>query len=227
MGHTRGRLYSFSGVDGSGKSTQIKLLIQHLEHEGRSPIYLWVRGGYTPLLNRAKSELRIAFQGHVLPKAGKSDQRSQLFRRRYIRRTWLTLSIVEMIWLYVVKTRFWLWQGRDVVCDRHVVDTLLDFRINFPEEHVDRWRLSRLLMYTLAEPSVKFLMLVPVELTSSRSTKKQEPFPDHPNVTEYRLHYYQELGKSGHWVLLDGSLPAETIATQIWLHICELGYTAH
>ena len=53
------KIIVFSGTDGSGKTTQIKLLINELKKKGFSTKYLWARGGYTPLFLGLKKILKI------------------------------------------------------------------------------------------------------------------------------------------------------------------------
>ena len=52
-------LISISGIDGSGKSTQLNLLKKYYEKNGHKVIYLWSRGGSTPGINKLKSFLRL------------------------------------------------------------------------------------------------------------------------------------------------------------------------
>ena len=51
-------LISFSGPDGSGKTTQIELLKTQLEAMGHKPIIFWTRLGNTPGFELAKKILR-------------------------------------------------------------------------------------------------------------------------------------------------------------------------
>ena len=51
-------LISFSGLDCSGKSTQINLLKEYLEDKGYEVRVVWSRGGYTPGVEFLKSIIR-------------------------------------------------------------------------------------------------------------------------------------------------------------------------
>ena len=48
-------LISISGIDGSGKSTQLDLLKKYYEDLGFKVVYLWSRGGSTSGINKLKS----------------------------------------------------------------------------------------------------------------------------------------------------------------------------
>lgn len=211
----RGRLIAFSGLDGAGKSTQINLLLADLRARGQRPVYCWSRGGYTPLFGTLKGFLRRLARGRIVPPTGPSERRSQALDRPGVRRLWLTLALLDLLWFYGVQMRCWLWRGRTVVADRYVWDTLIDFRLNFPQEAVEQWLLWRWLVKATPKPDAAFLLLIPVAESLRRSDRKGEPFRDPPAVLAERLAQYQALAQRGCWHLLDGSRPIADLAGEI------------
>lgn len=205
----------FSGVDGAGKSTQIHLLMEMLQKQGKVPIYLWTRGGYTPRFNMLKNVLRFVTGGRAIPDSGHSKRREENLGRPGIRKLWLTLAIAELWWIYGVQIRWWLLHGKIVVCDRYVDDTLLDFRHNFPQETVSKWWLWRGLCAIAAKADATFLLLVPVEESITRSLQKDEPFPDSPETLRWRLAEYEVLTTQRSWQVFDGRQPIDKIAEAI------------
>ncbi len=217
----RGCLIVFSGLDGAGKSTQIELLMEHLRQQGREPVYLWSRGGYTPLFEGLKALLR-GLPGRVVPPAGDSLQRTQALSKRRVRRLWLMLALLDLLWVYGVQVRWWRGCGRAVVCDRYMGDTLVDFRQNFAKEQVESWWLWRLLEWIVPRPNVTFLMLVPVDESLRRSELKNAPFPDTPEVLAFRLAQYQAMSELYDWHVLDGLRPIDATQTEIQSAIQDL-----
>lgn len=212
----KGQLIVFSGLDGAGKSTQIARLVTYLEAEGARPTVLWTRGGYTPLFEGLKALARRLSRGRVVPAAGPSVQRQQALARPRTRRLWLTLAMFDLLWVYGVQVRWLRWRGYVVICDRYLWDTLLDFRLNFPQEAVEYWWLWRLLVHLTPKPQVAFLLLIPVEEALRRSQQKHEPFPDSPETLQQRLLHYQTLAAQGHWQhVLDGQRPLDALADEI------------
>lgn len=210
-----GRLIVFSGLDGAGKSTQIRLLMDRLEAEGRKPVCLWTRGGYTSGFRLLKSALRHLSGGRALPEAGHTPRRERAFSSPALRRAWLGLAMLDLLRVYAVQVRFRVWRGRTVVCDRYLWDTLVDFRLNFPQEPVERSFLWRALRKLTPRPDSAFLMLIPVEESVRRSDIKGEPFRDSSEVLGRRLGQYEALAKEGHWHVLDGRRAAHDIASEI------------
>lgn len=211
----QGTLVVFSGIDGAGKSTQIALLLEHLRQNGQRPHYLWTRGGYTPLFEHLKALLR-KLSGRAVPPSGHTPQRTQALGKGWVRRLWLSTALLDLLWVYGVIVRWRRWRGQIVVCDRYLWDTLVDFRMNFPQEHVERWLLWRCLARLTPKPDAAFLLLVPVEESVHRSDVKGEPFRDAPEVLAQRLAHYQALAdETGAWHGLDGQRPADELAAEI------------
>jgi dTMP kinase len=209
-----GLLISFSGIDGAGKSTQIGLLLNHLQRAGKKPIYIWSRGGYTPLFETVKTLLRRFF-GRLMPPSGKNPQRTKVLTKPWMSRLWLFLALVDMIWLYGLKIRWLRWRGEVLVNDRYLDDTMIDFRLNFPQMNIKNWWLWKGLSLMSPKPDIAFLLLIPVEESIRRSDLKGEPFKDSPDVLAQRLWYYQSLAQTGNWRSLDGLRPVPELFKEI------------
>jgi thymidylate kinase len=217
----RRRLIVLSGVDGSGKSTQIQLLRTRLEQHGQRVKVVWARGGYTPGMNALKTALRRLTGARVIPHSGPGAARTAAFSRGRTRRWWLRLAILDLIVLYALTLRCRLATGCTVICDRYWPDTLLDFRLNFPQEDISRWWLWKLLTKLAVVPHAAFLLLVPVEESLRRSQQKNEPFPDPPQVLAQRLSAYRQMADAPEWTVIDGCQPKQDIAEAIYAKVCD------
>ena len=153
--------------------------------------------------------------GRTVPPPGNNLQREHIFSNNWVRRAWLMLALLDLLWVYGVQLRWWRWRGHGVICDRYLWDTLIDFRLNFPQERVEDWLLWRLLVRASPQPDAAFLLLVPVAESVRRSQLKDEPFPDTPEVLARRLAQYESLAKAGHWRVLDGRRSIDKLALDI------------
>ncbi len=212
---SKGKIIVFSGLDGGGKSTQIARLREHLHAQGFKTHYLWTRGGYTSGFQFIKQILRRTGGKKAIPPRGHSPQRERAFSRPWVRKIWLVFAIADLMRVYGVQVRWLRRKGVDVICDRYVWDTQIDFRLNFPQEDVDKWRLWRALERVTPRPDAAFLLLIPVEESVKRSDVKGEPFRDPPEVLAQRLEQYRRLAGEGHWHVLDGRRSIEDLAAEI------------
>jgi thymidylate kinase len=208
-------LIVFSGLDGAGKSTQIAHLIEYLSQNGHRPQYFWSRGGYTPIFSILKGSLRKLSSGRALPPPGHSSGRTKAFSRPLVRKLWLTIAILDLMLMYGICLRLIQLLGRVVICDRYLWDTLIDFRLNFPEESMETWLVWRMLVQVTPVPDVAFLLLTPVQESVRRSKLKFEPFPDAPEVLARRLDMYRQFIEEGYGYELDGLRPKSDLIQEI------------
>ena len=208
-----GLVIAFSGLDCAGKSTQIDLIRDALTKRGCRITYLWLRGGYTPRFVKLKSMLRKSVPG--LPPAGRSAARSQSFQQRWVRRIWLAISLIDLLWILAVELRLLKLRRKIIICDRYLTDTMIDFIINFSGEDVRRWVLWKLLTILAVKPDASFFLTVSVEVSLKRSLEKDEPFPDTEENLESRWKLYHELTEQMNIPVLDGMRSREDLFSEI------------
>ncbi|MBP6505934.1 MAG: hypothetical protein KA257_00085 [Opitutaceae bacterium] len=208
------KMIVFSGTDGAGKSTQISLLETSLREQGRRTAYFWARGGYTPLFSLSKRAMR-RMQIGALPNPGMSRERERKFASSRVRRVWLLLAIGDLVLCYGVWLRLLRWSGCVVLCDRYIEDTLLDFRLRFPQERVGTWFLWRILAKVCARPDHRLLLLVPPEESARRAILKHDPYPDSLATLAWRHAQYQEMARTGKWHIIDCMKSIETVHWEI------------
>ena len=184
-------MIAISGIDGAGKSTQIELLKKAYEKNGQKVFIFWSRGGYTPGMEKLKSFLRKKKNSHITEKRGKSVNRSELFSKSYIRKTWLILSILDLIYNYTVNLRIKKLTGKKIIFDRYIYDTYIDFKLNFPDDGFEKWFLWKFLNFFALNPEKQLILIISVEESLKRSKLKGEPFPDDEKTLKSRLEFYK------------------------------------
>jgi dTMP kinase len=207
-------LVAFSGLDGSGKSTQLEILRTRLDEAGRATTVIWTRGGYTPLFGRLKTLVRHVV-GRRLPPAGPSTERTKVLGRPWIRRLWLTCALVDLAIVLGLKVRVLRSRGRVVLCDRHLHDSLIDFRLTFGADAFEDGWLWHLITSVVPTPDVTFLLVLPVAESVRRSDLKGEPFRDPTEILAQRMQHYGTLVADGRYHALDARRSVEDLANEI------------
>jgi len=180
----------FSGIDNAGKTTQIDLLKRHFEVSGSKVEMFWSRGGYTPGMEKLKACLRKSKISKIHTQRGVSLEREKSFSKPLIRKLWLSLAILDLMFFYCIYLRAKEMFGVRIICDRYLFDTHIDFLLNFPEENVSKWPLWNLLMFLSLKPQHHFILTIPVKESLIRSKLKKEPFPDSEETLKSRLAKY-------------------------------------
>lgn len=220
-GVMQGKLIVFSGLDGAGKSTQIQLLMEELKQRGEKPVYLWTRGGYTPLFSVCKAFLRYALK-RKLPPPGRTEKRERAFKKVWVRNVWLTLSVLDLILVYGVYIRVSRILGRIVIADRYLWDTWIDFVLGFPGAYVDLWVIWKILKRVSPKPDLSFMFLIPVEEALIRSKRKNEPFPDSEEVLIKRKNLYTSITQNEEYAVPDCLQPIEVVQKTILDNVAEI-----
>lgn len=197
-------LIVFSGLDGSGKSTQIEILSNFLIEKKKKVFKFWSRGGYTPGFQFLKDLLRLILR-KKLPPPGNSSRRSNALKNNKISRIWLFIAILDLIFFYCIYLQLKLLFGYIIVCDRYLIDTEIDFKLSYPQHDFEKWVFWRLLNKVAINPDFHFVSLINVEESIKRSKQKFEPFPDPPEILTKRLQFYKNyIDNSQNVIYIDG-----------------------
>ena len=209
-----GRLISISGLDGAGKTTQIDLMTQYLHDQNISVKYIWSRGGYTPGFLLLKNILR-KLAGKKMPRAGRNSEREKKLQNPKIAKLWLTIAIIDMLFLYAVYFRILMLFGRTIIADRYIWDTLIDFRLNFKNIDVEKMFLWKVLVFCIPKPDVALYLDIPLEVSVDRLSRKDEPFPDSKETLSNRLDNYKKLNKQAKWKYINAMQSIEKVHNDI------------
>ncbi len=213
-------MISFSGIDCSGKSTQIELLCRELDARHRKYQVVWSRGGYTPGIEWVKKQLRRGKE----PSREEHLAQSAAVNANPKQRKLLFLGALMDLWLYYsIVLRVKEWCGTLVICDRYIWDTYIDFCMKYPEydfEHGFWWKLT---LKTMVKPKPSFVLFIPAEESMRRSDLKDEPFPEPIEVRDERIRRYLCEVDRGRWQhTVDAMVSIDEVFAQIREKVSEL-----
>lgn len=188
-------MISFSGIDCSGKSTQIDLLVKKLEAEGKKSEVIWSRGGYTPGVDFLKKIIR---GGKTTTKEERLEQSAKVNENPKKRKLLFLASLMDLWRFYTISLRI-KGIGKTIICDRYIWDTYIDFKMKYPEYDFERGFWWRLTLKTMVKPKPSFCLFIPAEMSMFRSSLKDEPFPEPIEVRQERIDWYVRELKNKRW----------------------------
>jgi thymidylate kinase len=202
-------------MDRAGKTLQRRLLLEHLRELGHEPVSRWTRVGYTRRLETLKGGLR-RLRGRK-PRAADDaprsyPQRASRLRSPLGRRLWTTAALFDLLIEHAVALRRLRARGHAVVCDRGLVDALVDFRVNFPGDRVEERLLWRLLVRLAVRPDASFVLLVSPEESIRRARASGRRHVEPAEVLEARLAEYRRIAASSGAFVIDAHGDPERIA---------------
>jgi thymidylate kinase len=100
------------------------------------------------------------------------------------------------------------------------MDTLIDFKLNFPKEKVESWFRWKVLNIFSLKPQNHFVLLISAKEALYRLKLKNEPFLDSESILNIRLQSYIQYTKNNIKIkLINCEAPIEQIHSQIYSQI--------
>ena len=201
---TRGFLVTFSGLDGSGKSSQVDALREGLRQNGVATVRAW--SGQNPIFTPPFNAL-VRFLGLTHRKTihGVVFFWRDLQRNPAIAKLWPIAQSMDLIPRALISVGLPLLRGRVVISDRYVYDLIAELS----DQQLLGRRTRNLLLGMLPRPRVAFLMDVTEDIAWKRAAvpgrAREQPLYD----LGRRRSEYRSLAKEFNMRVIDGeNLPA-------------------
>jgi len=208
-------IFSFLGIDGSGKTTQAVALKEFFQEQGLDTAYVWSRR--EPYLSRIPARI---FKKLVLRESGKTEgeaytqikrKRTDLFKNPLLRYLWINFSLLEylsMIHIRIISPN----KGRDLlICDRYLNDAIIDFALSCS---MTRAEVTDTVRGAVARtfPAVSRAYFIDIDAEVGAKRKQ-----DGTSVAylQDRVPMYRHVAEITGALRIDGSLPLETIQEMI------------
>lgn len=165
----KGKLICIIGPDGSGKSTQAKILIDRLVSQGIECRYLWMRRPYIfskPVLFLAKM-LKLSKQEVI--EGGVAIGYHEFYKSKFISSVFSVCLLIDTILVNLILVKIPLWlSSKTIICDRYVYDIVVDMSISTGKNQIKKGIINKLLFAQIPSICKTFILLGDEKLLKSR-----------------------------------------------------------
>lgn len=214
-------MISLSGIDCSGKSTQIELICKDFSRNNIKYKVVWSRGGYTPGISFFKNIIRKKkLRGTNISSKDIIENSIKFNSNPHKRKVLFILSLIDLWFYYSIVLRLHEINSRIVICDRYIWDTYIDFKMRYPDIDLDENVIWKLILKTMMRPKVSICLCIPADESMKRSELKEEPFPESIETRRKRIQqYYCEIDKNRWDKVIDATASIDNIHSDIMLRI--------
>ena len=205
----RGIFVCFTGIDGSGKTTLSKSLVEEMKRNGIECRYVYNR--FNPFL--LKPFMMVARAIFLRGKdmfedyTEDSDAKKRLFKNRLLSMIYQSFLLFDYSFQIFLKVKIPLMLGRNIICDRYIYDTVCtDLAVDLNYSEKKTMDILRKCLYLFPKPDMTFLIDVPEEI----AYKRKDDVPSVDYLKERRK-IYLDVGKEEGMVILDGSIPLNNL----------------
>lgn len=206
-------IVAFSGIDSSGKTTQIDIFENYCKEQRIRVGRQWGKGRATPIVMLIKGIVR---RDRRMNEEQKKEYRAKIYKNSKKRKLLLTASIVDLWWYFGLWYRIKNWTHQILICDRYIWDTYIDFRSEFPEFEIDNWLIWTIAVKLAPKTKHSFMFYITAEESYRRDQQKGDLTLDPLDVKIAKVDKYMKLINSGKWeVVIDGTRDRESISEEV------------
>ena len=200
---TKGFLICFTGIDGTGKTTLSKALVESLKIEGIQGKYVYAR--LTPFILKPFMLVgnSVFLRGRDISKnysEYSNTKRKAVEKHSFLSRVYKQILLFDYLLQIFFKVKLPLIFGKNIVCDRYVYDTVIN---DIPRSDNSIGNIRLLLekcFHVAPKPDLAFL----IDLSEEIAFQRKDDTPSIEYLKE-RRRVYLNVGEEYNMIILDGS----------------------
>lgn len=198
------KLICFIGVDGSGKTTLAKYLIEVMRENGVQ--YKYVYGRLEPFILKPFITIgrKVFLRGKDMfedYKGYSGKKRDAIKRHPFLFEFYRYLLLFDYFLQIFFRVKLPHLLGKNIICDRYVYDTVItDLSVDMNLSSTEIKNMIKRFFYIAPKPDLTFLIDLPEEIAFQR--KNDTPSIDY---LRERRHIYLDIGREEEMAVLDGT----------------------
>jgi len=195
------------GPDGTGKTTQAKMLIDRLKKEGINCEYKWLRFNHffsLPLLGLARL---MGLSKVKTLKSGKKVGYHHLYKSKAISSLYPIFLLVDTLIFTTIKIYIPIKLFKKIiVCDRFIYDTMIDLMISTGNYGMYGSGIGKLFLSLIPRNSEIIMLMVDEEILRKR---REDVMYD--KTLNLKIELYKKLAQEFNTPIIDAGLPVEEV----------------
>jgi thymidylate kinase len=213
---SKSNLIVFTGIDGSGKTTQAKMLVESLKKSGIEALYVWTR--WEPsllrfLINKWKTSNKTENIDRLNRKVSAvRDIKGRFKSNPVFIWLWMGAFFIDYGIQIIPKIHLGLLNKRFIVSDRIYYDSVVDQAVTFGRR-ID-WLLDHLDSFWVRIIFPKPDMVIYVDCPGEIAFARKDDAPNLKYLND-RREIYLKLADKYQWIKMKGTLPIDEVAAVV------------
>ena len=195
-------IVSFSGIDSSGKTTQIELFYNYCCNNGIKVKKVWSKARGTPGVVWLKEVVR---RDKHLDASEKLKYRNEIFKNSKKKKLLYVVSMLDLCWYWGIYYRILNIKYDILICDRYLWDTYVELNKDFEGINIDNSFLWKVVNTVAPIPQYSFIFVVSAEVSLERDYKKNAAGIEDIETKKKKIDMYMKLIAKKCWTnVMDG-----------------------